>query len=88
MRTFIYLFFLALLPATAQSAAEVSNWPVQQKIDFLLRITDKEKAEAAAKLRETILEAFPKCDIFIEPTTALCSFYAEQGGLLVGFESK
>lgn len=44
--------------------------------------------EAAAKLKEAILTVFPKCDIFIEPTTALCSFYAEQGGLLVGFESK
>lgn len=44
--------------------------------------------EAAAKLKESILAAFPKCDIHIEPTTALCSFYAEQGGLLIGFESK
>ena len=43
--------------------------------------------EAASRLREIILDAFPKADIFIEPTTALCSFYAEQGGLLVGFES-
>ena len=50
MRSFIYLFLLALLPVSAQSAAEVSNWPVQQKIDFLRRITDKEKAEAAARL--------------------------------------
>ena len=44
--------------------------------------------QAAASLKETILAAFPKCDIFIEPATALCSFYAEEGGLLVGFESK
>ena len=43
--------------------------------------------EAAASLKETILKAFPKSDIFIEPATALCSFYAEKGGLLVGFES-
>jgi len=43
--------------------------------------------EAASRLKEIILDAFPKADIFIEPTTALCSFYAEQGGLLVGFES-
>ena len=43
---------------------------------------------AAAKLKEAILTVFPKCDILIEPTTALCSFYAERGGLLVGFESK
>ena len=52
------------------------------------RIAHCFNSEAAAKLKETILAVFPKCDIFIEPTTALCSFYAEQGGLLVGFESK
>ncbi len=52
------------------------------------RIAHCFNAEAAAKLKEAILEAFPKCDIFIEPTTALCSFYAEAGDLLVGFESK
>lgn len=42
--------------------------------------------EAAAKLKTAILNAFPKSDVQIEQTTALCSFYAEQGGLLVGFE--
>lgn len=52
------------------------------------RISHCFNPEAAAKLKETILAAFPKCDIYIEPTTALCSFYAELGGLLVGFESK
>ena len=42
---------------------------------------------AAQALKEKILAKFPKSDVFIEPTGALCSFYAEQGGLLVGFES-
>lgn len=43
--------------------------------------------EAAQKLKERIRSVFPKSEVRIEPTTALCSFYAEQGGLLVGFES-
>lgn len=43
--------------------------------------------EAAATLKAAILHAFPQCDVQIEQTKALCSFYAEQGGLLVGFES-
>lgn len=43
--------------------------------------------EAAAKLKERIQSVFPKSNVRIEPTTGLCSFYAEQGGLLVGFES-
>lgn len=37
---------------------------------------------AAAQLRAQ----FPGCDLTIGETTALCSFYAERGGLLVGFE--
>lgn len=43
--------------------------------------------EAAAVLKETILKTFPGSDVAIEQTTALCSFYAEQGGLMIGFES-
>lgn len=26
------------------------------------------------------------CRVIIEPTTALCSFYAEAGGMMIGFE--
>lgn len=51
------------------------------------RIAHCFNSEAAAKLKAAIQSAFPKSDVQIEPTTGLCSFYAEQGGLLVGFES-
>lgn len=43
--------------------------------------------EAATQLKGKILALFPKSDVQIEPTAALCSFYAEQGGLMVGFEA-
>ncbi len=43
--------------------------------------------DAAQALKERVLAKFPKADVHIEATGALCSFYAEQGGLLVGFES-
>lgn len=43
--------------------------------------------EAAQKLKTAILEVFPECDVQLERTTALCSFYAEKGGLMIGFES-
>ncbi|MGN0628707.1 MAG: DegV family protein [Oscillospiraceae bacterium] len=42
--------------------------------------------EAAEKLRKKILSAFPRSSVRIEPCAALCSFYAEKGGLIVGFE--
>lgn len=41
--------------------------------------------ESAGQLRDMILSHFPSSDVLIEPCTALCSFYAERGGLLVGF---
>jgi DegV family protein with EDD domain len=41
---------------------------------------------AAQLLQEKILEKFPNAQIEIGMTGGLCSFYAEQGGLLVGFE--
>lgn len=42
---------------------------------------------AAQKLKEHILAVFPDSDVQIGMTRGLCSFYAEQGGLLIGFES-
>ena len=40
----------------------------------------------AKALADAILAQFPNARITIEPTTALCSFYAEVGGLMIGFE--
>ena len=40
----------------------------------------------AQDLANAVLAQFPNARITIEPTTALCSFYAEEGGLMIGFE--
>lgn len=42
--------------------------------------------EAAAELSGLLTTAYPGCDIKVEHCAGLCSFYAEKGGLLVGFE--
>ena len=42
---------------------------------------------AAQKLEELIKERFPECHITIGENEGLCSYYAEPGGLLVGFET-
>ena len=42
--------------------------------------------ESASQLKDMILAEFPGTDITILPCTALCSYYAEKGGLLIGFE--
>lgn len=41
---------------------------------------------AANILKEKIHADYPEASVMIEPTTALCSFYAERGGLIIGFE--
>lgn len=42
----------------------------------------------ANKLKELILEMYPEAEVRIEPMTGLCSFYAEKGGLIIGYEIK
>lgn len=41
---------------------------------------------AAELLRDRLIDRFPDAKIELAPAGGLCSFYAEQGGLLVGFE--
>ena len=43
--------------------------------------------ENANALMEKVLQKYPNCQVTIEPTTALCSFYAEAGGLMIGIEA-
>ena len=51
-----------------------------------MRISHCLNPAAAESLKETIVSAFPGADVQIRPTGGLCSFYAEKGGLLIGFE--
>jgi len=51
-----------------------------------LRIAHCFGEQQAKDLAEATLAKFPNAKITIEPTTALCSFYAEAGGLMIGFE--
>ena len=52
----------------------------------LVRIAHCFGKQQAEDLKDAVLEKFPGCRFIIEPTTALCSFYAEAGGLMIGFE--
>ena len=51
-----------------------------------VRISHCLSPENAYKFRDTILAKYPKADVVIDMTTGLCSYYAEEGGLIVGFE--
>lgn len=52
----------------------------------LLRVAHCFGEEAAFALRDAVLEKYPNTRFVLEPTTALCSFYAEAGGLMIGIE--
>lgn len=52
----------------------------------LVRIAHCFGQAQAEDLKAATLAKFPNCRFIIEPTTALCSFYAEAGGLMIGFE--
>ena len=51
-----------------------------------LRIAHCFAEEAMEALKQGVLAEFPNAQFIQEPTTALCSFYAEEGGLIIGFE--
>ena len=51
-----------------------------------LRIDNCFNEKTAEEIKKLALANFPGADVKIEPTGALCSFYAEKGGLMIGFE--
>lgn len=53
-----------------------------------VRIAHCRNIAAAEKLRDMILQAMPSVEILIYECRGLCSYYAEKGGMLVGFEKK
>ena len=52
----------------------------------VLRVAHCFADEAVEALKKDMLEQFPNARFHVEPTTALCSFYAEEGGLIIGFD--
>ena len=51
-----------------------------------VRIAHCDNRSFAEVLREKIITKYPDTDVTIVPCGALCSFYAELGGILVGME--
>ena len=52
----------------------------------ILRIAHCFAEESVYALRDKVLAEFPNTRFILEPTGALCSFYAEAGGMIIGFE--
>jgi DegV family protein with EDD domain len=51
-----------------------------------VRIAQSQNPEGAQALKELIVSHFAQADVQIVPCTGLCSYYAEQGGLMIGYE--
>ena len=51
-----------------------------------VRISHCLNENAAQQLKNMILSLYSDADISIRPTGGLCSFYAEKGGMIIGFE--
>ena len=49
-------------------------------------IAHRNNEKFCQQFAEVIKEKFPAADISFLPTSGLCSFYAEEGGLLMGYE--
>ena len=52
-----------------------------------VRLSHSYNPEVADALAAMLKERYPDCDIAITLNRGLCCYYAEEGGLLVGFES-
>lgn len=53
-----------------------------------LRIAHVQSEKLAENYAETIRQTFPTAEIQVTPSTALCSFYAEKNGILLGVETE
>ena len=53
-----------------------------------VRISHCQNSKFANMLKESIIKEFGNADIEIYECRGLCSFYAEKGGIIVGFEKK
>ncbi len=76
-------------PRGAKKATEVLLQMLKERGFYdgaQLRIAHCFGEAPALALRDAVLAEFPNTRFSLEPTTALCSFYAEAGGLMIGFE--
>lgn len=52
-----------------------------------VRIAHCANVKAAVEMSAIIRELYPQADVRLHPCGGLCCFYAEQGGLLIGYET-
>ena len=53
-----------------------------------VRIAECQNPDGAEALRARLLQTWPEADVKIVPCRGLCAFYAESGGLMIGYEGQ
>lgn len=71
--------------AIALLVKEMQNQDFNGKKACIAHCFNESGAELLAK---KIKEAYPECEVTLTPTRGVCSYYAEVGGLMVGFEKQ
>lgn len=67
-------------------SAVVRHMAAQGYVDGAVRISHVGNETAAQTLKEMLLAQYGAVDVQVYGARGLCSFYAEKGGLLIGFE--
>ena len=75
-----------------RGSAKALDVTFEQMLEFgyhggKVRISHCENLFAAEELKKRILSKFPEANVMVYPARALCSFYAEYGGMILGFET-
>ncbi len=66
-------------------------WQSAEEMGFQggkVRISHTQNPEGAQAFAALVRERYPDCDITITCNRGLCCFYAEQGGLIIGFSTE
>ncbi|MCM1118371.1 MAG: DegV family protein [bacterium] len=74
-----------------EAGALASMVKVMEKAGYCggaVRIMHDQNEDAAGKLADLIHHTYADADIRISPTLGLCSYYAEKGGIMLGFEAE
>jgi DegV family protein with EDD domain len=75
--------------ARGAKKAQKELWDEMEKAGYAggaVRIAQCQNPAGAQALADHIHSVYPQADVQIVPTAGLCSYYAEQGGLMIGFE--
>ena len=74
-----------------EKKAVFSIWEQMKELGYKggkVRIDHCFNENAAKQLEQMVCNDYPEADVIIATTGGLCSFYAEEGGMLVGIESE